>query len=388
MIPTHGETADTRETPDGPTEAQVLDALRTVQDPDLRKDLVSLNMIKNVRVTSGDVSFTVELTTPACPLKEKIEADCREAVARIPGVAQIEITLTANVLARRAVGGKTIPGVKNVIAIASGKGGVGKSTVTVNLALALARAGAKVGIMDADIYGPSVPMLMGLDDEEIGTTAVRLPDGNVVKRIAPPERFGVPCVSMGFFVPPGQPVVWRGPMLGKTLKQFLEDVHWGELDYLLVDMPPGTGDVTMSLSELIPLSGAVIVTTPQDVAASIAVKALKAFQSIEQQTQGRVRVPILGFVENMAYFVAPDTGKSYYIFGRGGGQEAAEALGVPFLGSIPLDIATRQGSDEGEPVVVSYPDSEQARLFREVAGNVARQVSIHARQYRPLAVVG
>lgn len=370
------------------TEEQVRDALRTVPDPDLHKDLVSLNMIKNLRVNGRNVSFTVELTTPACPLKDKIEADCRAAVGQIPGIGEIQITMTANVLGRRGTGGTIIPGVKNVIAVASGKGGVGKSTVTVNLALSLAKMGAKVGIMDADIYGPSVPMLMGLDDEEIGTTAVRLPDGNVVKRIAPPERFGVACVSMGFFVAPGQPVVWRGPMLGKTLKQFLEDVQWGELDYLLVDMPPGTGDVTMSLSEMIPLSGAVIVTTPQDVAASIAVKALKAFQSIEQQTQGRVRVPILGFVENMAYFVAPDTGNSYYIFGRGGGQEAAEALGVPFLGGIPLDIATRQGSDEGEPVVISYPDSEQARIFHEIAGRIAQQVSIHARQYRPLAMAG
>ena len=369
------------------SEEQVTDALRSVIDPDLHKDLVSLNMIKNLRVRDGNVAFTVELTTPACPLKEKIETDCRNAVSQVPGVTSVDITLTANVTARRAPGSKTIPGVKNVIAVASGKGGVGKSTVTVNLALALAQAGAKVGIMDADIYGPTVPMLMGLEDEEIGMTAVRLPDGNVVKRIAPLERFGVACVSIGFFLPPGQPVVWRGPMLGKTLRQFLEEVQWGDLDYLLVDMPPGTGDVTMSLTELIPLSGAVIVTTPQDVAASIAVKALRAFKSIEEQTGGRVRVPILGFIENMAYFVAPDTGKTYYIFGRGGGQEAAEALSVPFLGSIPLDIATRQGSDEGEPVVVAFPDSPQAQVFREIAGKVAQQVSIHARQYRPLAMV-
>ncbi|GAB4452669.1 MAG: iron-sulfur cluster carrier protein ApbC [Armatimonadaceae bacterium] len=388
MTPNSSGTENTAATglPGSPTEEQVRNALRSVMDPDLHKDLVSLNMIKNIQIHDGHVMFTVELTTPACPLKEKIESDCREAVSQVPGVREISIEMTANVLARRATGGKTIPGVKNVIAIASGKGGVGKSTVTVNLALALAQCGARVGIMDADIYGPSVPMLMGLDDEEVGTTAVRLPDGNVVRRIAPPERFGVPCVSMGFFVPPGQPVVWRGPMLGKTLKQFLEEVQWGDLDYLLVDMPPGTGDVTMSLAELIPLSGAVIVTTPQDVAASIAVKAMRAFQAIEQQTQGRVRVPILGFIENMAYFVAPDTGTQYYIFGRGGGQEAAEELKVPFLGMIPLDIPTRQGSDEGEPVVIAYPDSEQSRTFREIAGKLAQQVSIHARQYRPLAM--
>jgi ATP-binding protein involved in chromosome partitioning len=387
-----GTTLEGRETQvgvmDHVTEEQVRDALRNVEDPDLHKDLVTLNMVRDIRVSdTGDVAFTVELTTPACPMKDKIEADCRAAVAAIPGVRDIQIHMTARVVARRPMGGKVIPGVKHVIAVASGKGGVGKSTVTVNLALALARTGAKVGVLDADIYGPTVPMLMGLDDEEPRGTAVRQPDGNVVQRILPMERFGVECISMGFFVEAGQPVLMRGPMLAKALNQFLGEVQWGELDYLLVDMPPGTGDVTMSLCELIPLSGVVIVTTPQDVAASIAVKSLRAFRKIEEMSQGKLRIPILGIIENMAYFVAPDTGKSYYVFGRGGGQEAAEALGVPFLGSLPLDITTRQGSDDGEPVTVSYPDSAQAGYFGEIAGRIAQQVSIHARKFQPLSVM-
>jgi ATP-binding protein involved in chromosome partitioning len=378
------ETTDTRadsaaEGRDEVTDQRVLDALRTVEDPDLRKDLVTLKMIKNVRVCNGAVAFTVELTTPACPLKAKIEADCRAAVESLPGVSSVKIEMTANVTARRPLGGQLIPKVKHVIAVASGKGGVGKSTVATNLAVALAQAGAKVGLMDADVYGPTIPMLLGLEDEQLEQTAVRLPDGNVVPRIVPLERHGVSCVSMGFLVEPGQPVVWRGPMLSKVVNQFLRDVDWGELDYLLVDLPPGTGDVTMSLAEAIPLSGAVIVMTPQDVAASIAVKSLRAFQ--------KLNVPILGVVENMSYFVAPDTGKAYHIFGHGGGQEAAEELKVPFLGEIPLDIPTRKGSDEGEPVLVSDPDGAQSRTFHEVAGNLARQISIQARQFRPLPVM-
>ncbi len=358
----------------------VLNALRTVDDPDLHRDLVSLGMIKNVvAAPGGAVSFTVELTTPACPLKEKIENDCRAAVGAVPGVADIKIEMTARVIARRPIGGVRLPKVKHVVAIASGKGGVGKSTVSVNLAVALAQTGARVGLMDADVYGPSVPMMLGVEDEEFEQTAVRLPDGNMAQRLVPISRHGVSCVSMGFLVKPGQPVVWRGPMLAKVVNQFLNDVEWGELDYLLVDLPPGTGDVTMSLSEAIPLSGAVIVMTPQDVAASIAVKSLRAFQ--------KLNVPILGVVENMSYFIAPDTGRTYHIFGHGGGQEAAEELKVPFLGEIPLEIATRQGADEGEPVLITYPDSAQSVIFREVAGRMAQQISIQARQFRPLPVM-
>ena len=361
------------------TENAVLAALHTVQDPDLRKDLVTLGMIKAVRITGNDVAFTVELTTPACPLKEQIEADCRRAVSEIPGIGDIKITMTSRVVARRPLGGKIIPTVKHVVAIASGKGGVGKSTVAANLAVALAETGAKVGLMDADVYGPTVPILMGLEDEQLGQTAVRMPDGNVKARIVPLSRYGVSCVSMGFLMEPGQPVVWRGPMLAKVINQFLGDVEWGELDYLLVDLPPGTGDVTMSLAEAIPLSGAVIVMTPQDVAASIAVKSLRAFQ--------KLNVPILGVIENMSYFIAPDTGKSYHIFGHGGGMEAAEALKVPFLGEIPLDIATRKGSDDGEPVLIAQPDSEQATIFREIVGTLAQQISIQSMKFRPLPVM-
>jgi len=364
---------------DGVTEVAVLDALRTVQDPDLHKDLVTLNMIKSIKICEGNVAFQVELTTPACPMREKIESDCREAVGRVPGVTHLKIEMTSRVVARRPIGGKLIPGVKHVIAVASGKGGVGKSTVAVNVAVALSQTGARVGVMDADVYGPTIPILLGVEDEQLAQTAVRLPDGNVVPRIAPVERHGVSCVSMGFLVEPGQPVVWRGPMLGKVIDQFLGDVSWGELDYLLVDLPPGTGDVTMSLANAIPLSGAVIVMTPQDVAASIAVKSLRAFQ--------KLNVPILGVIENMSYFIAPDTGKSYHIFGHGGGQEAAEALSVPFLGEVPLDIPTRVGSDEGEPVLIRQPESQQAAIFREIAGKLAQQISIQSRQFRPLPVM-
>lgn len=363
-----------------PTESSVLDALRNVNDPDLHKDLVTLGMIKNIKICEGNIAFQVELTTPACPMKAKIEADCRDAVARlVPNVTNLKIEMTSRVIPRRPMGGKTIPGVKHVIAVASGKGGVGKSTVAANLAVALAQMGAKVGLMDADIYGPTVPILMGLEDEELQQTAVRLPNGNMAARIVPLERHGVATVSMGYMVPQGQPVVWRGPMLAKVVNQFLSDVDWGDRDYLLVDLPPGTGDVTMSLAEAIPLSGAVIVTTPQDVAASIAVKSLRAFQ--------KLNVPILGVVENMSYFIAPDTGKAYYIFGRGGGQITAEELRVPFLGEIPLSTAVRQGSDEGEPVVISDPEGEHSLIFREIAGRMAQQVSIQARQFQPLPVM-
>ena len=367
------------ETTPQPDDAAVLAALRTVPDPDLGKDLVSLGMIHRVRICEGAVAFEVVLTTPACPMKAKIEADCRAAVKAIPGVTSVKIEMTAKVAPRRPQGGKILPKVKHVLAVGSGKGGVGKSTLTVNLAVALAQAGAKVGVMDADVYGPTIPILLGVEDESLEQTAERLPDGNVVARIAPVERHGVCCVSMGFLVDPGQPVVWRGPMLAKVVNQFLSDVAWGELDYLLVDLPPGTGDVSMTLAEAIPLTGAVIVTTPQDVAASIAVKSLRAFQKLD--------VPILGVIENMAYFIAPDTGKAYHIFGHGGGQEAAEELKVPFLGEVPLDIPTRRAGDEGEPILVTDPDCPQSRILREIAGNLARQISIQGRKFQPLSVL-
>lgn len=371
----------TTETSSSPvvTEERVLDALRTVPDPDLRKDLVSLGMIKDVKICEGNVAFTVVLTTPACPLKAKIEADCREAVARIPGVGGVKIEMTANVVGRKGQSGPLVPGVKHVIAVGSGKGGVGKSTVATNLAVALAEAGARVGLMDGDVYGPTVPMLLGVQDEEVQQTAVRHADGQIQHKLVPVSRHGVACISMGFLVEPGQPVVWRGPMLAKVVTQFLGDVEWGDRDYLLVDLPPGTGDVSMTLAQSLPLTGAVIVMTPQDVAASIAVKSIRMFQKLE--------VPILGIVENMSYFVAPDTGNSYHIFGHGGGQEAAEEMGVPFLGEIPLDIPTREGGDAGEPILIAHPRSLQADIFREVAGRLAARISIQARKFQPLSVV-
>ena len=335
-------------------------------------------MIKDIKICEGNVAFLVELTTPACPLREKIESDCRTAVLAVQGVTAVKIEMSAKVLPHRPKGGEMAPGVKHFIAVGSGKGGVGKSTVAVNLAVALAEMGAKVGLMDADIYGPTVPILLGLEDREMDQVGVRQPDGNVVPRILPLTAHGISCVSMGFLVPAGQPVVWRGPMLAKVVNQFLGDVEWGELDYLLVDLPPGTGDVSMTLSQSIPLSGALIVMTPQDVAASIAVKSVHMFQKMD--------VPILGIIENMSYFVAPDTGNIYYIFGRGGGQDAAEELRVPFLGRIPLDIPTREGGDQGEPVLISQPDSEQATAIRDIARLLAAQISVQGRSFRPLPV--
>lgn len=361
------------------TLAQVRAALQTVIDPDLGRDLVTLRMIQNLTVSESTAAFTVVLTTPACPMKAKIEQDCRDAVSSVVGIDTIDITMTAKVVSKRPMGGKILPEVKHVIAVASGKGGVGKSTVCVNLAIALAQTGAAVGIMDADVYGPTVPMLLGVDDEVLEQTTYLDSTGKEVKQLVPVFKHGVSIVSMGFLIEPGQPVVWRGPMLGKVVNQFLGDVAWGPLDYLLVDLPPGTGDVTMTLCESIPLTGAVIVTTPQDIASSIAVKSLRAFQ--------RFNVPILGIVENMAYFVAPDTGKHYHIFGHGGGQAASEALKVPFLGELPLDIPMRRAGDEGDPILISSPESEQSQFVKEIAGKLARQISIESRKFRPLNVL-
>jgi ATP-binding protein involved in chromosome partitioning len=369
---------NTTDTPND-TVAHVRTALQSVIDPDLGRDLVSLGMIKDIIVDDGIARFTVVLTTPACPLKDFLEGQCRDAAMSVPGITDVKILMTSKVVSKRPMGGAILPEVKHVIAIASGKGGVGKSTVCANLAIALAQAGAAVGVMDADVYGPTIPMLMGVEDEVLEQTTYAGPDGNPIKKLLPVHRHGVSIVSMGFLIEPGQPVVWRGPMLGKVVNQFLGDVAWGPLDYLLVDLPPGTGDVTMSLCEAIPLTGAVIVTTPQDVAASIAVKSLRAFQ--------RFNVPILGIVENMAYFVAPDTGKHYQIFGHGGGQSAAEELKVPFLGELPLDMPMRRAGDEGDPILTTHPESEQSIYLKEIAGKLARQISIESRKFRPLNVV-
>lgn len=334
-------------------------ALSTVKEPELGRDLVSLNMIKDLTLSGSQVSFTVELTTPACPLKDRIEREAREAVMRVPGVEQVDMKLTSNVRAHNpasAQGG--IPGVRNIIAVASGKGGVGKSTVAANLAVALAQSGAKVGLLDADIYGPSIPILMGVTDKP------RESDG----RFIPPVQHGVKVMSIGFFLDLNTAVVWRGPMVGKALQELLRGADWGELDYLVVDLPPGTGDAQLTLCQSVPVTGALIVTTPQDVALSDVLKAIAMFE--------KVKVPVLGLVENMSYFICPHCEHRTEIFKYGGGRAAAQRLNIPFLGEIGIDPAIPVGGDAGEPLVVKSPDSPQAKQFHEVAGQVAARVSM------------
>jgi ATP-binding protein involved in chromosome partitioning len=344
------------------TEQLILDALRQIQDPDLHKDIVTLGFIKDLKIDGGNVSFRIVLTTPACPVKEEMEGAAKELVSALPGVQSVSVKMDAEVPKGRGIGEKvTVPGVRNIIAVSSGKGGVGKSTVAVNVAVSLALDGARVGLMDADVYGPNVPIMLGASDAR--------PEVDVNKLI-PIEAFGVRIMSMAFLQPGDKPMIVRGPILHGLVKQFLSDVKWGELDYLIVDMPPGTGDVQLSLAQLVPVQGAVLVTTPQDVAIADVRRALRMFET--------VAVPVLGVVENMSYFIAPDTGNRYDIFGEGGGEKLAAMYGVPFLGSIPLGIGVREGGDKGVPIVVSQPESPQAIAFRRVAEEVARQVSIEA----------
>ena len=341
------------------TEA-VMDALRTVQDPDLKRDLVTLGMIEDLVVEGGRVGFTLVLTTSACPLKEQIEGDCRQAVRRVPGVDTVEIRTTSRVRKARDPGAdrKALPGVAQVIAIGSGKGGVGKSTVAVNLALALARTGARVGLLDGDIYGPNLPRMLGVRRQP----GVR--DGMIV----PVEAHGIRFLSIGLLVEQGEAVVWRGPMLHGVIRQFLTEVDWGELDYLLVDLPPGTGDVQLSLNQVTVVAGAVVVTTPSTVAVEDAMKAVNMF--------AKLQIPVLGMIENMSWFTCPDCGSRHAIFGGGSGEERAAAMGVPFLGGIPLHPEVRAGGDEGRPVVVAAPDSDYARALQRIAGTLAQRVSI------------
>src|SRR5258707_148455 len=340
----------------------VLDALRQIKDPDLHKDIVTLGFIKDLKIDNGDVSFRIVLTTPACPVKSEMEAAAYELVASINGVRSVKVTMDAEVPKGRGLGDKvSVPGVKNIVAVSSGKGGVGKSTVAVNLAVSLALDGAKVGLMDADVYGPNVPIMLGAGDAR--------PEIDVNKLI-PVEAYGVKLISMAVLQPGDKPLIVRGPILHGLVKQFLTDVKWGELDYLIVDMPPGTGDVQLSLAQLVPVQGAVLVTTPQEVALIDVRRALRMFET--------VAVPVLGIIENMSYFIAPDTGTRYNIFGEGGGARVAGEYGVPFLGSVPMGIEVREGGDTGVPVVVGRPESPQAQAFRKVAEEVARQVSIEA----------
>jgi ATP-binding protein involved in chromosome partitioning len=341
------------------TEQAVIDALRTVIEPELHKDLVTLNMVKDVTIQDGTVKFTVVLTTPACPLKTEIKESCDKAVGAIPGVKSVEVDFTANVQqGRTQTKDNLIPTVKNTIAVSSGKGGVGKSTVAVNLAVALTMQGAKVGLMDADMYGPNIPMMMG----------VERPPEQQDGKLLPAESHGVKLISMGFFVPEDTPLAWRGPMIHTAIQQFLRDVIWGELDYLIVDLPPGTGDAQLSIAQLVPLTGAIIVTTPQEVALHDSRKGLVMFQ--------KVNVPILGIVENMSYFICNKCGERTEIFSYGGGERAASKLGVPFLGRIPIDPAIRAGGDMGMPLVMANPESPQAKAFMEIASRIAARISV------------
>ncbi|PYV11205.1 MAG: chromosome partitioning protein [Acidobacteria bacterium] len=342
-----------------PLEQAVVDALRTVKDPDLGRDIVALNFIKDLKVEDHRARFTLELTTPACPVREKLEADARAAVLSVRGIEAVEMNVTSRVTAgSQGTGKQAVSGVKNIIAVGSGKGGVGKTTVTVNLATALARTGAAVGLMDADVYGPNVPMMMG--------TAGRPQAIN--NRIQPLQSYGVRIMSMGFLASDDTPLIWRGPMLHSVIQQFVRQVDWGDLDYLLVDLPPGTGDVQLTLTQTVPLMGAVVVSTPQDVALQDARKAILMFR--------QVRVEVLGIVENMSYFLCPSCGARSDIFSHGGGAETARRYEVPFLGEVPLDIAVRQGGDSGRPIVIAEPDSAVGRAFTGIAKSVAARVSV------------
>jgi ATP-binding protein involved in chromosome partitioning len=344
-----------------PKAEDVLRVLAEVKDPELGRDVVSLHMIDGVRVDGDRVEFTLNLTTPACPLRARLEEAARGAVANLPGVKHVEMKTSSNVYATRDYGSaEVLKGVKNVIAVASGKGGVGKSTVAVNLAVALATSGAKVGILDADVYGPNLPLMMGVTSPPV----VR--DDKVV----PPLAHGVKVASLGFFYNEATPVIWRGPLVAGAVRQLLTQVDWGELDYLVCDLPPGTGDASLTLAQTVPLGGILVVTTPQEAALNIAAKALAMFK--------RLDVPILGVVENMSYFVCPHCGEKTAIFSSGGGRKIAAERGVDFLGEIPLAVAVREQSDRGDPIVSALPDSPEALVYKDLAFKVAGLLSIAA----------
>ncbi|MCZ6613436.1 MAG: Mrp/NBP35 family ATP-binding protein [Thaumarchaeota archaeon] len=339
----------------------IMAALSKVKEPELGRDLVTLGMIKDVSEDNGKVKFTLELTTPACPFVEEIESSARKAVESLEGVTSLEMKSTHKVPSGKgSFQQDPLPGVKNMIAIASGKGGVGKSTVSVNLASALASLGAKVGLLDADIYGPNIPVMMGVIEKP----------SVVDKKMTPPVSYDVKIMSLGFFYQDDTALVWRGPMVAGAIKQLLTDTVWGDLDYLIIDLPPGTGDASLTLAQVIPLSGVVIVTTPQDAALNIATKALAMFR--------KLKVPILGIVENMSYYVCPHCGSKDEPFGHGGGKEASKSLDVPFLGELPLEVETRIAGDEGKPIVLRDPSSPMAKAFMDLAKASAAQISISA----------
>ena len=347
------------------TEETVLKALSTVIEPELHRDLVSLNMIRNLKLDGNDVAFTIMLTTPACPLRGKMESDSRAALARVPGVGAVTINWDANVPSDRRIGDQLGQNFRNTIAVSSGKGGVGKTTIAVNLAISLAMEGARVGLLDADILGPNVPMMMGREEMP--------PPRN--RKMVPAENFGVKFISMAFLVKPDQPLIWRGPMLHSAIRQLLTDVEWGELDYLVVDLPPGTGDAQLTLAQVVPLSGAIVITQPMRVAAADAVRGLKTFEKLD--------VPIIGVIENM----------SGDFFGTGAGEQLATTYKTPYLGSVPLDANVRVGGDSGEPIVVAYPESAAALALRRIARDVAARVSVltleaQSAQFIPIQMIG
>jgi len=353
-----------------PSQQQVLESLATIVDPDLGRDVVSLGMIKDLRVSDrGEVAFTFELTTPACPVRDRFKGQAEAAVGSLPGVSRVDVRMTANVRPgfMRQPASETLPGVKQTIAVASGKGGVGKSTVAVNLAAALQQSGASVGLLDADIYGPSVPGLTGTSQQP------RVVD----QKLVPLEAYGLRLMSIGFLGGADKAMIWRGPMVSRAIQQMMSDVRWGELDYLVMDLPPGTGDASLTIAQSVPLTGVVIVATPQDLALDIAVKALQMFRSLN--------VTPLGLVENMSWFVCPECGHEHHVFGHGGAERAAQRLGVPFLGGIPLAEDVRVEADAGAPIVASRPDSASARAFRDVASQIAARTSIQS--FRRLPVI-
>jgi ATP-binding protein involved in chromosome partitioning len=344
---------------------QVLDALRPIQDPDFHKSIVDLGFIKKLEIDGGSVSFSIELTTPACPIKEEFQRDAHARVSALSGVSDVKVEMTAQ---ERVAPGQVeesrqdiLPGVQNVIAVASGKGGVGKSTTAINLAICLQQAGGRVGVMDCDVYGPSLPLLTNTSGQP----------GTQGKKILPHEGHGLKLMSIGYFTNDDAPVIWRGPMVHGLIRQFLTDVLWGELDYLVLDLPPGTGDAALTLTQLAPISGAVIVTTANDLSLIDARKGLQMFQKVD--------VPVLGIVENMSYFTPPDLpDRKYYIFGEGGGRRISADLGVDFLGEVPIDPRVVEDGDAGTPIVLSQPDSPAGKAFLDLAGSVTRQLAVLA----------
>jgi ATP-binding protein involved in chromosome partitioning len=350
-------------------EAAILEALKVVKDPDLHRDIVTLGFVKDLKIDRAHVSFTIELTTPACPVKDQMRDQARAAALTVPGVSSVDIQMSARV--REAAGGDAtrapVPGVKNVIAVGAGKGGVGKTTVAVNLAIALAKCGGRVGLIDADIYGPNVPIMLGMK-------AQLTTDG---QKILPAEKFGLQVISMGFLTTDDAPIIWRGPMLHGALQQFFREVRWQNLDYLVVDLPPGTGDVALSLSQTVPVAGAIVVTTPQQVSLADSRRAIAMYR--------KLNIPTLGIVENMSFFVCPNCQHEADIFGRGGGERLALDLSVPFLGGIPIYQPIREGSDAGVPLMISEPDSPASRAFMATAERTAAQISL-ASYNRPTTI--